>query len=443
MSGRSEDTITWYNSSDTTVRLWNFECHTPHAPIEDHHALLEAESSLFSDSVRRVLREAGHPLDLPTRRLMEGGLMSDFGDVVIHTSDLSHCVNSALGTRAFAVGNHVIFSKYAYNPDSGFGRMLLVHELAHVVQQRLGITAKASTSRAGRIAAEIEADAAAWELLHGRRFACASPLPFGTLSAWGPAGHYYTVYYVLLAAGLADGNACRLAFFAQMPDQVKEFDAVVQGITQTAENASVDHSIADNLRKFDATLRCLNIQLGLHCLTGRNSSLETRIRRHVVLEGCKFESDIGLALHPFGDSFAHRKLDDEGKMYHWPYGHAFDGHETDYIHRRPNLYRNYVGELFDLACKKWPDAKRRIDQEKLLASADEVSSKNTESAQIKAIRAFGAQIRCAMNAYAPEAERKRAFAVFTKAHAVNPSYFSRVLALASSWRSATDRAEIK
>jgi hypothetical protein len=71
-------------------------------------------------------------------------------------------------------------------------------------------------------------------------------------------------------------------------------------------------------------------------------------------------------------------------------------------------------------------------------AAIEVSSKNTESAQIKTIRGLSAQMRCAMNAYAPEAERKRAFSEFTKAHAVNPAYFSRVIALASSWKSATD-----
>ena len=98
MSDRSE--------GDTTVRLWNFECHT-------QCALLEDESSLVGDSTQRVLREPGHSLDLPTKRFMEEGLLSGFGDVVVHTSDLSHCA-SALGALAFAVGNHLIFARNAY-----------------------------------------------------------------------------------------------------------------------------------------------------------------------------------------------------------------------------------------------------------------------------------------------------------------------------------------
>ena len=165
------------------------------------------------------------------------------------------------------------------------------------------------------------------------------PLRPGTLAAWGPAGHYYTVYYVLLAAGLGDDNARRMAFFTQLSDQVYELDAVsvagdmINAISDQAPG-DVDHSPGAALERARGIQNVFDVQAGLHCLTGRGSRKETAARAHVVL-GCKVESDIGLALHPFGDSFAHRQLDDVKTMYRWKFGHAFDGHKADKIYELP------------------------------------------------------------------------------------------------------------
>ena len=68
--------------------FWNLECHNRHALVDD-------ELDLVGGAIRRLLREPGHPLDVPTRRLMEDGLSSEFADVVVHTSDLAHGVNCA------------------------------------------------------------------------------------------------------------------------------------------------------------------------------------------------------------------------------------------------------------------------------------------------------------------------------------------------------------
>src|SRR2546430_2149608 len=44
-----------------------------------------------------------------------------------------------VNAEAFSVGPHVVFGDHAYSPDTREGRLLLRHELAHVVQQR-GVT---------------------------------------------------------------------------------------------------------------------------------------------------------------------------------------------------------------------------------------------------------------------------------------------------------------
>ncbi len=38
--------------------------------------------------------------------------------------------------RAFTTGDSIVFSPGAYAPETGTGRALLAHELAHIVQQR-------------------------------------------------------------------------------------------------------------------------------------------------------------------------------------------------------------------------------------------------------------------------------------------------------------------
>uniref|UniRef100_UPI0021D5D02B eCIS core domain-containing protein n=1 Tax=Natronobiforma cellulositropha TaxID=1679076 RepID=UPI0021D5D02B len=44
----------------------------------------------------------------------------------------------SLEARAFTIGNHVVFNRGEYNPESPEGKYLLAHELAHVRQQTGG-----------------------------------------------------------------------------------------------------------------------------------------------------------------------------------------------------------------------------------------------------------------------------------------------------------------
>ena len=56
------------------------------------------------------------------------------------------------------------------------------------------------------------------------------------------AGHFYTVYMVAISSGMSPAKAYELAYFAQLPDQVEDFDAVSAG----ANMARVLQDSADN-----------------------------------------------------------------------------------------------------------------------------------------------------------------------------------------------------
>ena len=61
-------------------------------------------------------------------------LGADFSDVRVHVGPEA----SSIGAIAFTWGSDIYFAPGQYNPDTMQGRMLLGHELTHVVQQRDG-----------------------------------------------------------------------------------------------------------------------------------------------------------------------------------------------------------------------------------------------------------------------------------------------------------------
>jgi hypothetical protein len=85
--------------------------------------------------VHQVLREPGEPLDIKTRSMMETRFGHDFGHVRVHSD--SHAAESAeaVDAAAYTVGHHVVFAEGQYAPHTPTGQQLLLHELAHAVQQ--------------------------------------------------------------------------------------------------------------------------------------------------------------------------------------------------------------------------------------------------------------------------------------------------------------------
>jgi Domain of unknown function (DUF4157) len=61
----------------------------------------------------------------------------DFSRVRVHTDAHAAASASAVGARAYTVGDHIVFGAGRFSPATPTGRRLLAHELTHVLQQDL------------------------------------------------------------------------------------------------------------------------------------------------------------------------------------------------------------------------------------------------------------------------------------------------------------------
>ena len=63
----------------------------------------------------------------------------DLGDIRIHTDAGAQAAAEQLRAKAFTVGLDIAFGRGQYQPESGQGRLLLAHELSHVLLDHTGI----------------------------------------------------------------------------------------------------------------------------------------------------------------------------------------------------------------------------------------------------------------------------------------------------------------
>ena len=157
------------------------------------------------------------------------------------------------------------------------------------------------------------------------------------------AGHYYTAYFVSLAAGFDPGTALRNAVFAQMPDEVNALDAKFQGIHYWPAQGSI--RLLARWAQFERDL----IQRGLHSLTGGSSATERSLTQSALCLTNPGTMEFGFLLHRFGDTYAHSVIGDEKRMYETGFGHMLPtimGSDPDLVHQRPGLYGEYVKQLY-------------------------------------------------------------------------------------------------
>jgi hypothetical protein len=330
---------------------------------------------------------------------LEDGLGERFADVDLHVR----------GARAYAAPGRVVV------PESVMGRaatpasrLVLAHEFAHVAQFR-----RATSAAAHAPAGELEAEAAqaAVALAGGRTHRCRMAAAPGAQLAWGVAGHYYTVYFVLLAAGLEPVMAKTLAFYAQMPDQVDELDATSAGVDMMV-------SVRDA-----PVLRDIQIQMGLHALTGGDAEQETAGRATRLKSAPLGSFEFGLALHAYGDSYAHRQISHPARMYDPGFGHAVeyihfrDAHSPDFTNRRSLLFKRYGTELFDLVRTMPGVGSARMNTSTVGSAMDSITAVDGDSAQIATVRAMTLYaLQQKMDPYRPEAEKLQPWESFRGAH---------------------------
>lgn len=80
-------------------------------------------------------RSGGQALEPEVKQSMERRFGFDFSRVQIHRDSTATAASRALDAEAYTMGNDIIFGAGQYRPTTFEGRLLLAHELTHVVQQ--------------------------------------------------------------------------------------------------------------------------------------------------------------------------------------------------------------------------------------------------------------------------------------------------------------------
>lgn len=125
--------------------------------------------------VHDVLRSPGQPLERQAQSFMESRFGHDFSRVRIHADAQAAKSAQQIDAKAYTVGPDIVFGAGRYGPQTESGRLLLAHELAHVVQQgdQRGLQEKLAISEPGD-AGEMEADRIAQDVMRGRAGTIAS-----------------------------------------------------------------------------------------------------------------------------------------------------------------------------------------------------------------------------------------------------------------------------
>lgn len=83
-----------------------------------------------------ALRSPGSPIPASTRGFMERRFGYDFSQVRVHDDPVAAGSARAVNATAYTLGCDIVMAAGRYEPDTGEGRRLLAHELAHVVQHQ-------------------------------------------------------------------------------------------------------------------------------------------------------------------------------------------------------------------------------------------------------------------------------------------------------------------
>src|SRR5947209_7769086 len=105
------------------------------AASESARARTHAREAPELEAARASVKGGGKPLPHSERSYFEPLFGQDFDGVRLH-AESGAARPASHGSRAYALGEAIVFAPGHYAPGTSAGRRLLAHELAHVVQQR-------------------------------------------------------------------------------------------------------------------------------------------------------------------------------------------------------------------------------------------------------------------------------------------------------------------
>ena len=169
--------------------------------------------------------------------------------------------------------------------------------------------------------------------------------------------HFWTTYMVAISTGeFTADEAYTLAYYAQLPDQIADFDAVTQcevGAMIEVGNllgaASVLNAVdASGFSGREALTWARQSAYYLHNFTG--GGRDDAVVNQAALKSLVSDSSLpvwqrGMLIHVFGDTYGH--MADDGTLFGNIIGHGLVGHTVDYIPRDFPKYRTFVYELYD------------------------------------------------------------------------------------------------
>lgn len=110
----------------------------PEAPIKQMR--LSGECGTFTGiDTSRILCALGPGFVLPprVRQAMSSLFHADFRHVRLHTNVAAEKVAEDIAAKAFTIGNHIAFSRGAFQPNTLSGQQLLRHELEHTLESQI------------------------------------------------------------------------------------------------------------------------------------------------------------------------------------------------------------------------------------------------------------------------------------------------------------------
>lgn len=105
-------------------------------PVAGVQRQAETVSAETTTTVHTAQLSAGQPLSPADRAFFEPRLGHDFSQVRIHADGTAAQAARALNARAYTQGNHIVFGRNEFQPESVLGKHLLAHELTHTIQQQ-------------------------------------------------------------------------------------------------------------------------------------------------------------------------------------------------------------------------------------------------------------------------------------------------------------------